>query len=74
LRTAAAISAVVALIIAVVATVLLRRVREPYQVERVEEPAAKPEEVVQVIRTGGGCVACPSEREPALPETGTPAA
>jgi hypothetical protein len=64
----AAISAVVAVGIAVLATFLLRGVRASSQAEPAEQPAtatqpdtqAQPEEAVQLIRTGGGCVACPS--------------
>jgi DHA2 family multidrug resistance protein-like MFS transporter len=71
LQVTAAISAVIALGIAVLATVLLRAVRASSQAEPVEQPvtalepavALQPEEPVQLIRTGGGCVACPpSER------------
>src|SRR6266545_3617255 len=53
--------------IAVLATVLLRAVRSSSQAAPVEQPAtapepavaSQPEEPVQVIRTGGGCFACP---------------
>jgi DHA2 family multidrug resistance protein-like MFS transporter len=68
LQVTAAISAVVAVGIAVLATFLLRGVRASSQAEPAEQPAtatqpdtqAQPEEAVQLIRTGGGCVACPS--------------
>jgi hypothetical protein len=51
----------------VLATVLLRAVRSSSQAAPVEQPAtapepavaSQPEEPVQVIRTGGGCFACP---------------
>lgn len=64
----AAISAVVAVGIAVLATVLLRAVGAGSQEAPVEPPATAPERVlttqpeersVQVIRRGGGCFACP---------------
>jgi len=68
LQVTAAISAVVAVGIAVLATFLLRGVRASSQVEPAEQPATatepdtapQPEEAVQLIRTGSGCVACPS--------------
>ncbi len=68
LQVTAAISAVVAVGIAVLATFLLRGVRASSQAEPAEQPATatepgtapQPEEAVQLIRTGGGCVACPS--------------
>jgi MFS transporter, DHA2 family, multidrug resistance protein len=67
LQVTAAISAVVAVGIAVGATVLLRGVRASSQAAPAEPPATttepdtapQPEESVQVIRTGGGCFACP---------------
>src|SRR6266545_2445761 len=67
LQVTAAISAVIAVGIAVLATVLLRAVRSSSQAAPVEQPAtapepavaSQPEEPVQVIRTGGGCFACP---------------
>jgi MFS transporter, DHA2 family, multidrug resistance protein len=67
LQVTAAISAVLAVGIAVGATVWLWGVRSGAQAGGVEQPAtppqpavaAQPEEPVQVIRTGGGCVACP---------------
>jgi MFS transporter, DHA2 family, multidrug resistance protein len=67
LQVTAAISAVLAVGIAVGATVWLWGVRSSSQAGGVEQPAtapepavaAQPEEPVQVIRTGGGCVACP---------------
>jgi hypothetical protein len=76
LRVTAALSAVLAVGIAVGATVLLRAVRASSQAAPGEQPATAPEAVtapepvaaaqpgepVQLIRTGGGCVACPRER------------
>jgi DHA2 family multidrug resistance protein-like MFS transporter len=67
LQVTAAISAVVAVGIAVLATFLLRGVRASSQAEPAEQPATatepdtapQPEEPVHVIRTGGGCFACP---------------
>jgi MFS transporter, DHA2 family, multidrug resistance protein len=68
LQVTAAISAVIAVGIAVLATVLLRAVRAGSQEEPVGPPATVPEpavasqpeeQSVQVIRTGGGCFACP---------------
>jgi MFS transporter, DHA2 family, multidrug resistance protein len=68
LHVTAAISAVIAVGIAVLATVLLRAVRASSQEAPVELPATVPEpavavqseeQSVQVIRTGGGCFACP---------------
>jgi MFS transporter, DHA2 family, multidrug resistance protein len=68
LHVTAAISAVIAVGIAVLATVLLRPVRASSQEAPVEPPATAPEpavavhpeeQSVQVIRAGGGCFACP---------------
>jgi MFS transporter, DHA2 family, multidrug resistance protein len=68
LQVTAAISAVIAAGIAVLATILLRAVRPTSQEPAVELPATPPEPAVatqpkeqsaQVIRTGGGCFACP---------------
>ena len=67
LQVTATISAAVAVGIAVLATVVLRGVRGTSQAAPGEQPAiatepdtvAQPEESVQLIRTGGGCVACP---------------
>ena len=67
LHVTAAISAVIAVGIAVLATVLLRAVsassqEAPVELATVPEPAVttQPEErSVQVIRSGGGCFACP---------------
>jgi DHA2 family multidrug resistance protein-like MFS transporter len=64
------LSAAVAVVIAVVATVLLRDVPVTAQAEpdqaptTATEPAALPgePEPVQVIRSGSGCVVCPGER------------
>jgi DHA2 family multidrug resistance protein-like MFS transporter len=68
------LSAVVAVGIAVLATVLLRAVPVTAQAEAGEQPAAPPEpavvaqreepEPVQIIRVGSGCIACPPERQP----------
>jgi hypothetical protein len=64
----AAMSAAVAIGIAVLATVMLRGVRSNSSPAAPgEQPAVAPapvtiaeaEEPVQLIRTGGGCVACP---------------
>jgi hypothetical protein len=59
----------VAVGIAVLATVMLREVPPTAEAEPAEQPAAaveprraaQPEEPVQLIRSGGGCVACPGE-------------
>jgi DHA2 family multidrug resistance protein-like MFS transporter len=69
LQLTAVLSAAVAVGIAVLATVLLRAVPAGSQAAPVEQPAtvtepvavAQPEEAVQLIRSGGGCVACPGE-------------
>jgi MFS transporter, DHA2 family, multidrug resistance protein len=69
LQVTAGISAVVAVGIAVLATVMLREVPLTAEAEPAEQPAAaveprraaQPEEPVQLIRSGGGCVACPGE-------------
>jgi MFS transporter, DHA2 family, multidrug resistance protein len=68
------LSAVVAVGIAVLATVLLRAVPVSAQAEPGEQPAAPPEpevvaqpeepEPIQIIRVGSGCIACPPERQP----------
>ncbi len=75
LQLTAALSAVVAVAIAVGATVLLRDVRAASQAAPTEPPAttapaaAQPEEAIQLVRTGGGCVACPpGEHRPATAE------
>jgi DHA2 family multidrug resistance protein-like MFS transporter len=67
LQLTAAVSAVIAVGIAVLATVLLWAVRAGSQAEPGERPAGatepgaalQPEEAVQVIRVGSGCLACP---------------
>jgi MFS transporter, DHA2 family, multidrug resistance protein len=71
LRLTAALSAVLAVGIAVLATVLLRAVRPGGQAEPAEQPAeppaadttprpfVMPEEGIQLIRSGSGCQACP---------------
>jgi len=66
------LSAVAAACIAVVATVLLWAVPTPPQAEAGRQPATSPEPVVvtepeepiQIIRVGSGCLACPGERLP----------
>jgi DHA2 family multidrug resistance protein-like MFS transporter len=71
LQVAAGISAVVAIGIAVLATVTLRGVPRTSEAGAAEQPAAAPdpgrrtkrEEPAQLIRTGGGCVACPGDHE-----------
>jgi DHA2 family multidrug resistance protein-like MFS transporter len=70
LQLTAGLSAVVAVGIAVLATVGLRGVGASSEAEPGEQPApapepvavAQPEEAVQLIRAGSGCLACPSER------------
>ena len=83
LQVTAAISAAVAVGIAVLATVLLRGVRGASQAALAKQPPIAPEpdtaaqptepvppkEAVQLIRTGGGCVACPGEHGPATAGT-----
>jgi MFS transporter, DHA2 family, multidrug resistance protein len=72
LQLTAALSAVIAVGVAVMATVLLRAVPASAQAEPAEQPAAvpeaaalaQPEEPVQLIRVGSGCMACPGERRP----------
>jgi MFS transporter, DHA2 family, multidrug resistance protein len=71
LRLTAALSAVLAVGIAVLSTVLLRAVRPGGQAEPAEQPAeppapdtaprpfVMPEEGIQLIRSGSGCQACP---------------
>jgi DHA2 family multidrug resistance protein-like MFS transporter len=81
------LSAVVALGIAVAATVLLRAVPTTAQAEPEQPPTAatepaaappaepepQPEPAIQVIRVGSGCLACPGERQPAeLPRVKLP--
>ena len=82
----AALSAVLAAGAAVGATVLLRAVRASSQAEPTGQPATapeavtapepaavtQPEEPIQLIRSGGGCVACPGERAPATAEITPP--
>ncbi len=67
LQVAAAISAAVAVGVAVLATVTLRAVRASSQTqaepgEQQPATAAEPAAAAQLVRTGGGCVACPAER------------
>jgi len=86
LQLTAALSAVLAAGVAAGATVLLRTVRASSQAEPTEQPATAPEAVtapepatvtqpqepIQLIRSGGGCVACPGERAPAAAEATPP--
>jgi DHA2 family multidrug resistance protein-like MFS transporter len=73
LQLTTAISAVVAIGIAVLATVLLRGVHAPSEAEPTEpETVVQAEEPVQLIRSGGGCVACPGEQRPAAAEVRAP--
>jgi MFS transporter, DHA2 family, multidrug resistance protein len=67
------LSATVAVVVAVMATILLRAVPVPAQAEAGRQPAAPPEpevvaqpkeQPVQIIRAGSGCMACPGERQP----------
>jgi MFS transporter, DHA2 family, multidrug resistance protein len=67
------LSATVAVVVAVMATILLRAVPVPAQAEAGQQPAAPPEpevaaqpkeQPVQIIRAGSGCMACPGERQP----------
>jgi DHA2 family multidrug resistance protein-like MFS transporter len=68
------LSAVVAVGVAVMATVLLRAVPAGAEAEAAEQPAPEPvavaqpepepEPAIQVIRVGSGCLACPGERQP----------
>jgi MFS transporter, DHA2 family, multidrug resistance protein len=70
LQLTAALSGAVAVCVAVLATVLLWSVPASSQAEPGERPAtatkpqaaARPEEAVQLIRAGSGCLACPGER------------
>jgi hypothetical protein len=71
MQLAVSLSAAVAVVVAVMATVLLRAV--PVQADAGQQPAAPPEpevaarpseQPVQIIRVGSGCMACPSERQP----------
>ena len=69
LQLTAALSAAVAVAIAVVATVLLRHMPAGGEAEAAEQPAPAaepapfvlPEGAFQVIRSGSGCMTCPSE-------------
>ena len=70
------LSAVAAACIAVLATVLLRAVPTPAQAKAGKHAATppqpeaetEPEEPIQVIRVGSGCLACPGERLPSQAE------
>jgi len=74
------LSAVVAVAIAMLATVLLRAVPATAQAEPGEQPATAPQpevvaqpeepEAVQLIRVGSGCLACPGERKPSEVQQG----
>jgi MFS transporter, DHA2 family, multidrug resistance protein len=84
LQLTAGLSAVIAVGMAVVATVLLRDVpassqaapaeqpAEPEPVDTATRPFTMPEEGIQLIRSGSGCVACPGERRPADSHTPRP--
>ena len=74
LQLTAALSALVAVAIAILATILLRAVPASTKTQPAQQPAttkptaatqpaaaAQPDQAVQLIRTGGGCVACPGE-------------
>jgi DHA2 family multidrug resistance protein-like MFS transporter len=77
LQLTAGLSAAIAVGMAVVATVLLRDVpasseaapaeqpAEPETADTAIKPFVMPEEGIQLIRSGSGCVACPGERRPA---------
>jgi DHA2 family multidrug resistance protein-like MFS transporter len=80
------LSATAAAVVAVMATVLLRAVPAGAEAEPARPPApepaavpepaaalAQPEEPVQLIRSGSGCMACPGERRPADSHTAGPA-
>jgi DHA2 family multidrug resistance protein-like MFS transporter len=84
LQLTAGLSAAIAVGMAVVATVLLRDVPASSQAAPAEQPAepeaadtatrpfTMPEEGIQLIRSGSGCVACPGERRPADSHTPRP--
>ena len=77
LQLTAGLSAAIAVGTAVLATVLLRGVPASSQAAPAEQPAepepadtaprpfTMPEEGIQLIRSGSGCLACPGERRPA---------
>jgi len=81
LQLTAGLSAAIAVGTAVLATVLLRGVPASSEAAPGEPPAtapqpaaaAQPEEAVQLIRSGSGCLACPGERRPADGHTAEPA-
>jgi DHA2 family multidrug resistance protein-like MFS transporter len=81
LQLTAGLSAAIAVGTAVLATVLLRGVPASSKATQDEPPAtapqpaaaARPEEAVQLIRSGSGCLACPGERRPADSHTAEPA-
>jgi DHA2 family multidrug resistance protein-like MFS transporter len=81
LQLTAGLSAAVAVGFSVMATVLLRGVPARSQAPPGERPAAapqpapaaQPEEGVQLIRSGSGCLACPGERRPADGQAPEPA-
>ena len=72
MQLAVALSAVIAAGIAILAMVLLRAVPAPAPAQTGEQPAtppepavvSQPEEPIQIIRVGSGCLACPGERQP----------
>jgi DHA2 family multidrug resistance protein-like MFS transporter len=79
MRLTVTFSAVAAVGIAVMATVLLRAVPVAAQAGTGEQPAAPPEpevaaqpeeQPIQIIRVGSGCLACPGERQPSEVQQG----
>jgi MFS transporter, DHA2 family, multidrug resistance protein len=72
MQLAVALSAVIAAGMAILAMVLLRAVPAPAPAQTGEQPATspepavvtQPEEPIQIIRVGSGCLACPGERQP----------
>jgi MFS transporter, DHA2 family, multidrug resistance protein len=76
MQLAVTLSAVVAACAALLATLLLRAVSTPEPAQTGEQPATppesevvtEPEEPMQIIRVGSGCLACPGERRPAKVE------
>jgi MFS transporter, DHA2 family, multidrug resistance protein len=76
MQLTATLSAVAAACIAVLTMVLLRVVPAPAQAETGKQPATplesevvtEPEEPIQIIWVGSGCLACPGERLPSQVE------
>jgi MFS transporter, DHA2 family, multidrug resistance protein len=74
MQLSVALSATVAVVVAVMATILLREVPVIAEAEEGEQPPAPPqpevavqpqEQPIQIIRVGAGCMACPpGERQP----------